>query len=467
MKVSQLISLSSTATLVLQCGSFVRASPIFSYPHADELPDANTCQGFRISYPTASGIQYEQHSKHVVAWQAPEGLGQVDLTLVKSDDNSSSQSIGVYDGQRGASDEFTFNAPSGEYRYHLKAQIGQNTCELDSQPFQITAGTEKTDVNDLEAIISSIRQGSSTQSLDDEQLDELLQSIKEGDETPHNNAINQDLAAELQQLSGATDSEDQHSSANHVDGFLVEEHVDDEANDWVDSNVPDHSNEGDWQAEELDTVNFAELEEDDDNDNDIHDDDGDWSSAELSDGEWHSNEISVDEFKAAPEHTNEWHEDSLPDYSNDSSWHSDEIIDEEDHINLVQGDWVDAPSGHPNLVQGDWVDAVSDHPNLVQGSWVDAPANHPNVVQGDWVDTPANHPNVVQGDWVDAPANHANLVQGNWVDAPASHGNLVQGDWVDAPANHANLVQGDWVDKQVGHQNDVPILEAESFIASW
>ncbi|KAG0182649.1 hypothetical protein DFQ28_011174 [Apophysomyces sp. BC1034] len=503
MKLSQLISLSSTATLFLQYGSFVQASPIFplNYPHADELPDAGACEEFRITYPAVSGMQYEQHSKHIVAWQAPKGLGQVDLSLVKSSGDANIQNIGVYDGAHGVSDEFEFTAPSdpyeagelipstGEYRFHLKAQSGQSTCELDSQPFEIIVGSEKIsadnldalisslehgspskpeDIQQLDALISSLEHGSPSQPEDNQQLDKLIQSLNQGGEAGHNNAINQDLASELQQLSGAHDNdyftnEDQRNPATHADGFSVEEHTDDDAKDWSDISVPDHSNDGEWQAQELDTVNFSELDEDDIED-DLHDNDGDWTSAQLNDGEWHSNEISVDQDKSIAEHVNEWFDDILPDHSNEGTWHADEVADDEGHSNLALGNWVDDEAGHSNLAQGNWIDDEAGHSNLAQGNWIDDEASHSNLAQGNWVDREAGHSNLVQGNWVDREAGHSNLVQGNWVDREAGHSNLAQGNWVDK--SHNNAVG--WTDEgDAEHKNNIPIFEAESFIANW
>ncbi|KAG0166104.1 hypothetical protein DFQ28_002766 [Apophysomyces sp. BC1034] len=127
---SRFASLSVSAALLLQCGTFVQASPFFN--HVNDVSTDTTCQG----------LVFEDATKHVIAWQAPQSsFQQVNITLVGEDNNSTNVAyIGTFAADRGASDEVPLslnNHQPGEYHFHLAALGGTSPCEIDSVKFRI------------------------------------------------------------------------------------------------------------------------------------------------------------------------------------------------------------------------------------------------------------------------------------------------------------------------------------------
>ncbi|KAG1062501.1 hypothetical protein G6F42_027407 [Rhizopus arrhizus] len=98
--ISNLATLSIAASLLLQSGSFVAATPFFNIPtvanHNNDGSLESGCEGFRITYPSTNGLSFEEASKHIVAWRAPNGMKQVNITMVDNVSSDNSVHIGTF-----------------------------------------------------------------------------------------------------------------------------------------------------------------------------------------------------------------------------------------------------------------------------------------------------------------------------------------------------------------------------------
>ncbi|SAM03890.1 hypothetical protein [Absidia glauca] len=181
---SQLASLSAAATLMLQLGTFVEASPFFTEnaatAHSNAADPTQQCEG----------LSFEENSKHVVAWQAPKSLDQIALTLVSNSDSSNPISVGTYKFDKGATEELPLELKGqqpGQYHYHIQS----GDCSIDSVEFTITAEQQKT----TPPVTSAQDAGDHTN--DDETFDNLIQTMKG---LPSDNTDSNSNDAHLDQL---------------------------------------------------------------------------------------------------------------------------------------------------------------------------------------------------------------------------------------------------------------------------
>ncbi|KAI8148437.1 hypothetical protein BJV82DRAFT_265944 [Fennellomyces sp. T-0311] len=149
------------------------------------------------------------------------------------------------------------------------------------------------------------------------------------------------------------------------EGWIIDEYPY-PLNEWVDESdedIVDHTNQGEWMAEEVDPSAVVHSDDADDWAEETstktpfdHTDVGTWSAEEIDD---------TPEPKVVKEHTNAggWvefesgHSDDvdIPDHSNDGDWHVNEVDLEYDtsaHTDKVQDGWVETDSKHDDDVKG-------------------------------------------------------------------------------------------------------------------
>ncbi|KAI8394034.1 uncharacterized protein BYT42DRAFT_28376 [Radiomyces spectabilis] len=497
----KLIHLSLTAGLLLQAGTFVQASPLFTGDgHWNDVANNDPCQDFRITFPANSGLSFEEDTKHLVAWQAPSSLENVDITLVDSNNNNVVGHIGSYGAKRGVSDEvpLTLNGGQpGNYRFHLQAKSSNGaTCDLDSVAFQITQSSDNEshsngDGQNWSAALNNVS-GEAAKSISSEpehynaeyftnedrrtgahsdnhlnanlkqEIDQLGESThpnaawftNDDQRTGHTNEHNDMPHWNAEDLSWFT-NEDHRTTPDHANAEWVEDaieepqHNDAEGweveefehanNEWVDEsvNVPDHTNEGFWESEEADTAGSDDAHFNDAVDFEEEEDD------------------TLPEDYVVPDHSNEGHWDAeeidvASEIANDSQANDDDLHLNEwvedfasipDHSN--DGEWEeDQVDAH---FDGDWhQEEIDDHEN----EWTPSgPAgSHDNASEWQAVEDDDNvdavtHGNEWQGDdeGIIVPVDHEN--DSEWIDV------------ADATVNHDNDVTT-WVEDVPAHRND-------------
>ncbi|CAO3608785.1 unnamed protein product [Cunninghamella blakesleeana] len=174
--ISHLAGLSATATLLLQVGHFVEASPFFAsdVQHGNDATITDQCQGFAFTLPDTS-ITIENNSRHAVAWSVPESLKQstLQLSLVNKDDNSKTINIGQYGVIKGATNEFNVNTDNeqpGTYFFQLKTT--DNSCTINSSditinPQQQTTTATHSNEDDLISLINEYHEHPDAVDVDD------------------------------------------------------------------------------------------------------------------------------------------------------------------------------------------------------------------------------------------------------------------------------------------------------------
>ncbi|KAI7861282.1 hypothetical protein BDF14DRAFT_1960508 [Spinellus fusiger] len=504
MKFLTLTRLSSVAGLLLQCGSFVQASPLFQPTHSNSV-EGDPCAGFRITYPTATDLVYDDNSKHIVAWQSPDAFQQVNITLVETETKVLVGSIGIYDANHGASDEIALDLgdhATGKYNYKIVANVETTTCELESSSFTINkraVTTTTTTTSTTAPIVNTPAATTEDTASEDATSEEHEDGVQEDqwvemdgefdgfddkaaqkDDTSsdnHDNSsyfTNSDLrtshgnAAEWTEETAAHTNaaewteETDHSNEAHWDSEEIDVETEAHQNSasWIvdAASVPDHSNESQWSEEVVDAnapssaihSNVAEWTEETDHSNEAH---------------WDSEEIDVE--TEAHQNSASWIVDaaSVPDHSNESQW-SEEVVDAAtSHTNIAgfpngAPGWVVEPVAHTNAAE--WTEDNAAHtnaagfPNGAPG-WVVEPVAHTNAAE--WTEDNAAHtnaagfPNGAPG-WVVEPVAHTNAAE--WTEDNAAHTNAAgfpngAPGWVVEPVAHTNAAE--WTEDNAAHTN--------------
>ncbi|SAM03414.1 hypothetical protein [Absidia glauca] len=137
---SQLTSSSTIViTMLLHLCTIVEASPFFtdltSSIHLDSVGHAQRCEGLYFSFPSATGLFFEENTKHIVAWRAPASFGKITLQLVKNNDSLNPVVVGTYPANKGATEELPLKSHQQSGQYHYRIQSGD--CSIDSVDFAI------------------------------------------------------------------------------------------------------------------------------------------------------------------------------------------------------------------------------------------------------------------------------------------------------------------------------------------
>ncbi|KAI9320903.1 hypothetical protein BX666DRAFT_1912394 [Dichotomocladium elegans] len=427
MKVDRLTRLSAAAAFLLQLGTFVHASPMFT--EHNNAADASSCQELRVTYPAGSAVTFEDNTKHLIAWIPPASLQQINITLANTNQETVSW-VGLFDAQKGASGEVDVllnGQQPGEYHFHLAA-VGVSNCEVDSDPFQVTAPSTTKTVEQVTT--SNIQQTSSSsdetgdhhdewftnedlrthvdKSTDEdkdhsdasewftndderthldkvtnEELDELVgdeqhsnvgEWFTNDDERTH---LNKEFLHELENLQEANISHD-----DGLDSWIAEEIEVPSGPEWHDdspsSAIPNHSNIGEWIAEELDQQHtdaegfYVEEHVDDSQPIDIVD--------YTAEGSFAAEDIDEQQAEAyLPSHEDGWFsDDDKPfDHSNAGSFIAEEIEAENavpsEHEDLT--DWIaeeiDDEADHSNETWTDNTEELLDEPESTEDAWIE------------------------------------------------------------------------------------------------
>ncbi|KAI8881090.1 hypothetical protein K501DRAFT_8835 [Backusella circina FSU 941] len=238
---SNIVNLSVVATLLLQSGHFVNATPLFNVaPGGNHLNDAsleNVCDSLKITYPlpTKTDLEYEDASKHVIAWKASDAITNLNITMVDSNNAANSIYVGTFAASLGATEELPINLDgheAGEYHYHISGQSGDQTCEVDSVNFKITKREEPTVTQEPTAantITPAATEATTTADttsthLNEEEISNIIQNIhsKTAPESNHND--DDGWASALDQVSSYTkDTTNEKEPSNaHIDAMIQE-----------------------------------------------------------------------------------------------------------------------------------------------------------------------------------------------------------------------------------------------------
>ncbi|ORZ06610.1 hypothetical protein BCR42DRAFT_496190 [Absidia repens] len=269
-----LASLTTAATLILQLGTFVDASPFFTENtasiHGNDADTTAQCEGLRFSFPADSGLTFEEKSKHVVAWQAPSALDNVVLSLVKEGDASTPISVGNYDAKSGATKELPLDLQGqqpGTYHYHIQATGSAGDCSVDSVAFTVSQQQQQqqqqsdthqpsTSTQDdqhsnndetFDNLIQSIKGQTFSNEHIDSQLDELVNDLKQTQNSHSNDQTFDDLVSNISKTNTASDPDHsldglvndlKQTEAQHSNDKVLDELI----NDWKQSKSQ-HSND--------------------------------------------------------------------------------------------------------------------------------------------------------------------------------------------------------------------------------
>ncbi|KAI9244208.1 hypothetical protein BDA99DRAFT_311692 [Phascolomyces articulosus] len=187
-------------------------------------------------------------------------------------------------------------------------------------------------------------------------------------------------------------------------------------NQWFDESdtIKDHSNEGQWIAEEVDPSSVmahpnggweSETSDDEPKAPFDHTDIGTWIAQEIEDipekqsssttTTEHVDDASTEEWIAEEDaaiHRNE-DDDGLYDHSDIGHWQAEEIEFDRDnvawqysHANALgneEGWQEESEPKHPNVAEGTWHEESS-HPDKVVNGWQEQESKHPNKVVNGW-----------------------------------------------------------------------------------
>ncbi|KAI9305939.1 hypothetical protein BJ944DRAFT_277183 [Cunninghamella echinulata] len=271
--ISHLASLSTAATLLLQIGTFVEASPFFTgavNAHTDDATISDQCQGLIFTLPGKKDTQIENNTKHAVAWTIPKGLedSMLSLSLVKADDTSKSINIGPFAVKDGATGELPVdigNYEPGEYYYHLQTN-DINGCNVDSLP--ITINKQQTappppssdNVNHADAEIldelNSFIPSTSSDSSSNDHFNELIDKL---DNLGEDDQSSNEFDALIDQFAEPPVENEQkyaNNDYNEYDALISEMPVEGEKLE----NTQDHSNEDNDEFNAM-IQNYAEEEQ--------------------------------------------------------------------------------------------------------------------------------------------------------------------------------------------------------------
>ncbi|KAL0074966.1 secreted sialophosphoprotein [Phycomyces blakesleeanus] len=426
MKFSSLARLSTSAALLLQLGTFVQASPFFQPNHANDVADVDPC----------ADLVFEDNSKHVVAWQAPGSLENIDISLVTDESNEFVQEIGSY----------------GKYHYKLVANSEASTCELSSAAFTVNkrsvAATEESHENAIE---------------NDKNWTEMLDKVDDYVETNGSDSSSENVNYFYYYLfifgNKRLDWLSDHLGITHTNAgtnpyFTNEDHRNNHLNSDIDqlqsekhANSPfftnedqrTHKNEAHWNAE---GGNYFTNE---DSRTSVHEDSqADWveqtpDHTDDSQGHWNSEEIDVE--TVAHQDAANWEsldDDLVADHSDQGHWNS-EIIED---VNAPTNDYETLDDSHTNGAHwnGDGQDVTESHWDSeeidVEPEFIES---HQNFIEGEWQSDDANIPDHSnEGHWdseeIDAEIhNFTPHEDGIWVEEGADaydneHGDN-QGHW--------------------------------------
>ncbi|KAG2226898.1 hypothetical protein INT45_010177 [Circinella minor] len=410
----KLVQLASLATVMLQLGTFVQANPLFDSAHSNDGSQEDVC----------SSLSFEDNSRHLVAWQAPSSIQQVNVTIVNSEQKTVAM-VNVFDASKGASGEIPISLngqDTGEFHFHL-AGIGGPACQADSPTFEITRDdgqqqssddddSKKQHENDDAKAWSHAVQQVSDYTKDDKKEHDNAKWFTNDDQRTH---LNAHLNKELDELFSTNHDNAAQWQAIEVDVESEPEHED------SGENLFDHTNAGTWTDEDFDPkhvdVEGFQAEE--------HNDDAeveyvmDYSNV----GAWQEEQINPND-DASTEHENSgWVEDIQKfDHTNVGAWQEEQIADDQEE------------QGHTNAVewQAEVIDVAGDHSGA---------QDHGNVASGGWVEEDASG---AQG--------HGNIASGGWVEEDASgaqgHGNVASGQWVEDDAQSHND-QDAWIAQEI------------------
>ncbi|KAG0819928.1 hypothetical protein G6F16_003394 [Rhizopus arrhizus] len=364
---SNLASITFAATLVLQASKLVTATPLFNLPttapHLNDASIQDICEDFRITYPASEGISFDDNSKHIIAWNAPESMKQVNITLISNQDPSTAAYVGNFDAQKGATQkeiEFSLQGrQAGDYHLHISGQAENSQyCEVDSVTFKINNAAAST--------TTSAEQETSNNSstINQTELDTILEQIHNSDSSLHENDANWESA--LDEVTALTKEDEQNKHSNSAD-----------VNNSSESSSPfkDYINSMDLEYEKYihknkETETEAVTHKNDANPYFTNED------SIPADRKWHSNDDNpyfTNTDLRTNIHTNdaEWVEE--PEHAN--SWESsDPYVEPVTHAN--DAEWVDG-DGHTNSWESSdpYVEPVS-HSN--DAEWIEENNTHGN-----------------------------------------------------------------------------------------
>ncbi|KAG1407492.1 hypothetical protein G6F60_002165 [Rhizopus arrhizus] len=451
---SNLASITFAATLVLQASKLVTATPLFNLPttapHLNDASIQDICEDFRITYPASEGISFDDNSKHIIAWDAPESMKQVNITLISNQDPSTAAYVGNFDAQSGATQkeiEFSLQGrQAGDYHLHISGQAENSQyCEVDSVTFKINNAAAST--------TTSTEQETSNNSstINQTELDTILEQIHNSDSSLHENDANWESA--LDEVTALTKEDEQNNHKNSAD-----------VNNSSESSSPfrDYINSMDLEYEKYihknkETETEAVTHKNDANPYFTNED------SIPADRKWHSNDdnpyfTNTDlrtnihtndaEWVEEPEHANSW-ESSDPyvepvTHANDAEW-----VDGDGHTNSWESsDPYVEPVSHSN--DAEWVEeGKGQHNNSWESSdpYVE-PVTHANAAE--WVEEPEHANSWESSDPYVEPVTHANDAE--WVDGDGHTNSWESSDPYVEPVSHSN--DAEWIEENNTHGNE-------------
>ncbi|KAG1166366.1 hypothetical protein G6F36_012970 [Rhizopus arrhizus] len=392
---SNLASITFAATLVLQASKLVTATPLFNLPttapHLNDASIQDICEDFRITYPASEGISFDDNSKHIIAWNAPESMKQVNITLISNQDPSTAAYVGNFDAQKGATQkeiEFSLQGrQAGDYHLHISGQAENSQyCEVDSVTFKINNAAAST--------TTSAEQETSNNSstINQTELDTILEQIHNSDSSLHENDANWESA--LDEVTALTKEDEQNKHSNSAD-----------VNNSSESSSPfkDYINSMDLEYEKY-----------------IHK-----NKETETEAVTHKND-------ANPYFTNE---DSIP---ADRKWHSNDDnpyftnTDLRTNIHTNDAEWVEEPEHANSWESSDpYVEPVT-HANAAE--WVEEPEHANSWESSDPYVEPVTHAN--DAEWVDGDGHTNSWESSDPYVEPVSHSN--DAEWIEENNTHGN-----------------------------
>ncbi|KAJ8659537.1 hypothetical protein O0I10_004902 [Lichtheimia ornata] len=323
MKLASYTTLSAAAAVLLQLGTFVHANPMFE-EHNDAASTEDNCQGFRVTFPAGTGLQFEENSKHLVAWgKAPAGLDQVNVTLANANQEAVAW-LGLYDASLGATTSempFPLNGQQpGDYHIHL-AGVGSNACQVDSDPFKMNAAKTI-----QQATTNNLQQTGSNTSNDDHE--DAASNFTNDDQRTH---LNEDMLNEIEQLAQEKTKHDNAKYFTNDDQRTNKQHSNADASWFTNDDQRSHKNDSEhddsldaWSTEEV-SMEDAKTWHDDSADVVDHSNVGEWTSEDLDRAH-----VDAEGFYNEEEHENDATVNYITDYSNVGEWQAEQVDANED-----------------------------------------------------------------------------------------------------------------------------------------
>ncbi|KAG1118625.1 hypothetical protein G6F40_002059 [Rhizopus arrhizus] len=479
---SNLASITFAATLVLQASKLVTATPLFNLPttapHLNDASIQDICEDFRITYPASEGISFDDNSKHIIAWNAPESMKQVNITLISNQDPSTAAYVGNFDAQKGATQkeiEFSLQGrQAGDYHLHISGQAENSQyCEVDSVTFKINNAAAST--------TTSAEQETSNNSstINQTELDTILEQIHNSDSSLHENDANWESA--LDEVTALTKEDEQNKHSNSADvnnssessspfkdyinsmDLEYEKYI--HKNKETETEAVTHKNDANPYFTNEDSIPAdRKWHSNDDNPyftntdlrTNIHTNDAEWVEEPEHANSWESSDPYVEpvthanaaEWVEEPEHANSW-ESSDPyvepvTHANDAEW-----VDGDGHTNSWESsDPYVEPVSHSN--DAEWVEeGKGQHNNSWESSdpYVE-PVTHANAAE--WVEEPEHANSWESSDPYVEPVTHANDAE--WVDGDGHTNSWESSDPYVEPVSHSN--DAEWIEENNTHGNE-------------